>query len=115
MASRSGQKILPLGSIALDLSLLGFFRYPDFTLSSMQGVAGWLGYGLNVPSLDMILPVGISFYTFHTITYIVDSYRGVITPTRNFFEFSAYVSLFAQLVAGPINGFDRSKPISKGR
>jgi alginate O-acetyltransferase complex protein AlgI len=91
--------------ITLDLSLLGFFKYADFTLSSMKGVAGWLGYELNVPSLDIILPVGISFYTFHTITYIVDSYRGVITPTRNFFEFSAYVSLFAQLVAGPIVRF----------
>ena len=52
-----------------------------------------------------MLPVGISFYTFHTITYIVDSYRGVITPTRNLFEFSSYVSLFSQLVAGPIVRF----------
>ena len=71
----------------------------------MRGVAEWLDYGLNLPSLDIILPVGISFYTFHTITYIVDSYRGVITPTRNLFEFSAYVSLFSQLVAGPIVRF----------
>ncbi len=55
--------------------------------------------------LHIVLPVGISFYTFHTITYIVDSYRGVITPTRNLFEFSSYVSLFAQLVAGPIVRF----------
>ncbi len=50
-------------------------------------------------------PIGISFYTFHTISYIVDSYRGVIKPTRNFFEFAAYVSLFSQLVAGPIVRF----------
>ena len=50
-------------------------------------------------------PIGISFYTFHTISYIVDSYRGVIRPTRNFFEFAAYVSLFSQLVAGPIVRF----------
>src|SRR5262249_36509333 len=53
----------------------------------------------------IILPIGISFYTFHTISYIVDSYRGDIRPTRNFFEFSAYVSLFSQLVAGPIVRF----------
>ena len=91
--------------ITLDLSLLGFFKYADFTLSSMRGVAEWLDYGLNLPSLDIILPVGISFYTFHTITYIVDSYRGVITPTRNLFEFLAYVSLFPQLIAGPIVRF----------
>ena len=51
--------------------------------------------------INIILPVGISFYTFHTITYIVDSYRGTIRPTKNIFEFAAYVSLFSQLVAGP--------------
>ena len=60
---------------------------------------------ITVPHLDIILPIGISFYTFHTISYIVDSYRGVIKPTRNFFEFAAYVSLFSQLVAGPIVRF----------
>lgn len=54
---------------------------------------------------DVVLPVGISFYTFHTITYIVDNYRGTVKPTRNLFEFSAYVSLFSQLVAGPIVRF----------
>ncbi len=59
----------------------------------------------HLPVISVILPVGISFYTFHTITYVVDSYRGVITPTRNFFEFSCYVSLFSQLVAGPIVRF----------
>ncbi|MFO0926930.1 MAG: MBOAT family O-acyltransferase [Gemmataceae bacterium] len=55
-----------------------------------------------MPGWNIILPVGISFYTFHTITYIVDCYRGTIRPTRNLFEFAAYVSLFSQLVAGPI-------------
>jgi alginate O-acetyltransferase complex protein AlgI len=58
-----------------------------------------------IEPLNIILPVGISFYTFHTITYIVDSYRRRITPTRNFFEFACYVSLFSQLVAGPIVRF----------
>ena len=58
-----------------------------------------------MPHLNIVLPIGISFYTFHTITYIVDSYRGVIKPTRNFFEFATYVSLFSQLVAGPIVRF----------
>ena len=60
---------------------------------------------LKLAGLQIILPIGISFYTFHTITYIVDSYRGIIKPTRNFFEFAAYVSLFSQLVAGPIVRF----------
>ncbi|HKW01042.1 MAG TPA: MBOAT family O-acyltransferase [Vicinamibacterales bacterium] len=91
--------------IATDLALLGFFKYTNFLLDSVQHVARALGTDLSVPVLHIVLPVGISFYTFHTITYIVDSYRGVIRPTRNFFEFSAYVSLFSQLVAGPIVRF----------
>jgi alginate O-acetyltransferase complex protein AlgI len=90
--------------IIFDLTLLGVFKYTNFIVSTVNS----LPKELHIPhlrSLDIILPVGISFYTFHTITYIVDSYRGVITPTRNFFEFSCYVSLFPQLVAGPIVRF----------
>ena len=91
--------------IAVDLSLLGFFKYADFTLDSFRSVVHLAGADVQVPHLDIILPIGISFYTFHTISYIVDAYRRVITPTRNFFEFSCYVSLFSQLVAGPIVRF----------
>ena len=91
--------------IVVDLSLLGFFKYADFTLDSFRALAHLAGADVRVPHLDIILPIGISFYTFHTISYIVDSYRRVITPTRNFFEFSCYVSLFSQLVAGPIVRF----------
>ena len=91
--------------ICVDLCLLGFFKYAGFTLRSGQWLADSLGISAHFPVFDMVLPVGISFYTFHTITYIVDSYRGVIRPTRNLFEFSAYVSLFSQLVAGPIVRF----------
>jgi alginate O-acetyltransferase complex protein AlgI len=68
-------------------------------------VATWLKHPVQLTMLDVVLPVGISFYTFHTITYIVDSYRKVITPTTDFFEFACYVSLFPQLVAGPIVRF----------
>jgi len=91
--------------IVVDLALLGFFKYANFAMDSAQGVASWLGWDARLPHLNVILPVGISFYTFHTISYIVDSYRRVIRPTRNFFEFSTYVSLFSQLVAGPIVRF----------
>jgi alginate O-acetyltransferase complex protein AlgI len=91
--------------IAADLSLLGFFKYAGFALSTAQSAAEWLGVDARFPTLQIILPVGISFYTFHTITYIVDCYRGVVQPTRKFFEFSTYVSLFAQLIAGPIVRF----------
>jgi alginate O-acetyltransferase complex protein AlgI len=91
--------------IVVDLSLLGFFKYANFAVDTTRGVAHWLGQDVNLPHLNIILPIGISFYTFHTISYIVDSYRRVIRPTRNFFEFSAYVSLFSQLIAGPIVRF----------
>jgi len=91
--------------IVVDLSLLGFFKYANFTLEATQDVANLFGWEVSVPHYNIILPIGISFYTFHTISYIVDGYRRVIRPTRNIFEFAAYVSLFSQLVAGPIVRF----------
>jgi alginate O-acetyltransferase complex protein AlgI len=91
--------------ITVDLALLGFFKYTNFALDTARSVASVAGVDLHVPHLNIILPIGISFYTFHTISYIVDAYRGVITPTRNIWEFSTYVSLFSQLVAGPIVRF----------
>ena len=91
--------------IVVDLSLLGFFKYANFAVATAGSIAGWFGTDVTLPHLNIILPIGISFYTFHTISYIVDSYRRVIRPTRNLFEFSAYVSLFSQLIAGPIVRF----------
>lgn len=91
--------------ITIDLLLLGFFKYANFFLDNLDGLAEACGWQTSLLRLDVILPVGISFYTFHTITYIVDCYRGTIRPTRNVFEFTAYVSLFSQLVAGPIVRF----------
>jgi len=91
--------------ITIDLLLLGFFKYFDFGLATLASITAWLKHPITVHPIDIILPIGISFYTFHTITYIVDSYRRTITPTRNFFEFACYVCLFPQLVAGPIVRF----------
>jgi alginate O-acetyltransferase complex protein AlgI len=93
--------------IAIDLLLLGFFKYTNFILelsSSLQSRIGLEPHGLR---FDIVLPVGISFYTFHTISYIVDCYQRKVTPTKSFFEFAAYVSLFSQLVAGPIVRFSQ--------
>ncbi len=91
--------------IATDLALLGFFKYANFMVANINGVSSWFGGRAALPVLDIVLPIGISFYTFHTITYIIDAYRREITPTTNFFQFAAYVSLFSQLVAGPIVRF----------
>lgn len=91
--------------IAVDLALLGYFKYVNFGMETVATVLHWAGIPVHLPTLMVVLPVGISFYTFHTITYIVDSYRKVIRPTSNFFEFACYVALFPQLVAGPIVRF----------
>jgi alginate O-acetyltransferase complex protein AlgI len=91
--------------VTVDLLLLGFFKYANFVLRSIGAVSAFAGHAIPVAHFDIVLPIGISFYTFHTISYIVDSYRKTIRPTRNFFEFAAYVSLFSQLIAGPIVRF----------
>jgi alginate O-acetyltransferase complex protein AlgI len=91
--------------IVTDLALLAFFKYADFALDTFRSLSTWAGSPIAVPHFHVLLPIGISFYTFHTISYVVDAYRRVITPSRRFFEFSCYVSLFCQLVAGPIVRF----------
>jgi alginate O-acetyltransferase complex protein AlgI len=98
------RRLLLVAPIVVDLALLGWFKYVDFAIGTLNWARDWAGRPPLEP-LGILLPVGISFYTFHTITYIVDSYRGHIRPTRNFWEFACYVSLFSQLVAGPIVRF----------
>jgi alginate O-acetyltransferase complex protein AlgI len=99
------RRLLLVIPITADLAILGFFKYANFFVGSFGRLMNSVGAGVSVPHWNIVLPIGISFYTFHTISYIVDSYRGVVKPTRNIFEFSAYVSLFSQLVAGPIVRF----------
>ncbi|HTR67184.1 MAG TPA: MBOAT family protein [Terriglobales bacterium] len=99
------RKVFLVVPVTVDLLLLGFFKYYNFGLTATAAVAGWLKSPIHIHPLDIVLPIGISFYTFHTITYIVDSYRRHITPTKNFFEFACYVCLFPQLIAGPIVRF----------
>jgi alginate O-acetyltransferase complex protein AlgI len=99
------RKLCLIVPVSIDLCLLGFFKYAGFALDTTRGALALLGVRASIPSLHVILPIGISFYTFHTISYIVDAYRRKIVPTRDLFEFSCYVSLFSQLVAGPIVRF----------
>ena len=81
--------------------ILGFFKYYNFAVDSIHTVIP----SVAMPVLNVILPVGISFYTFHTISYVVDVASGRIRATKNVFEYLTYVSLFSQLVAGPIVRF----------
>jgi alginate O-acetyltransferase complex protein AlgI len=99
------RKLLLVVPITVDLCILAFFKYANFGLGIARDALHIAGAEITIPHLDVILPIGISFYTFHTISYIVDAYRRQITPTRSFWEFTAYVSLFSQLVAGPIVRF----------
>jgi alginate O-acetyltransferase complex protein AlgI len=85
-------------SVTAELTLLGIFKYYNFFAINLYALMP----GSTPPLLDVVLPIGISFYTFHTISYIVDVATGRVEATRNFFEYLAYVSLFSQLVAGPI-------------
>ncbi len=89
-------------SVGANLSLLGFFKYYGFFVDNFVSAFTLLGREIKPDSLDIILPVGISFYTFQTMSYTIDVYRRNINPTRDFIAFSAFVSFFPQLVAGPI-------------
>lgn len=89
-------------SIFANLSLLGFFKYYNFFTTELNTLFINLGIPSMLPSLDIILPVGISFYTFQTMSYSIDVYKKEVKPTRNFKDYALYVSFFPQLVAGPI-------------
>ncbi len=89
-------------SIGLNLGLLGFFKYFDFFIDGLADVIAAFGMQPHLPVLHVVLPVGISFYTFQTLSYAIDIYRRQLEPTRDFVAFAAFVSFFPQLVAGPI-------------
>jgi D-alanyl-lipoteichoic acid acyltransferase DltB (MBOAT superfamily) len=96
------KKTFLFASMVINLGILGFFKYWNFFIESFAMVLSQAGLNLNLPSLRIILPVGISFYTFQTMTYSVDIYRGEIKPTRDFLNYALFISFFPQLVAGPI-------------
>lgn len=89
-------------SVTVNLGLLGFFKYYNFFTDSLVTFLGHFGLSADPPLLNIILPVGISFYTFQTMSYSIDIYRRELVPTRNFFNFALFVAYFPQLVAGPI-------------
>ncbi len=96
------RKILLIISIVANLGILGFFKYYNFFIESFTDAFTWLGYSFSPVILNIVLPVGISFYTFQTMSYTIDVYRRRMAPTQDLMAFMAYVSFFPQLVAGPI-------------
>ena len=98
----SRRRWLLIGSIGGNLSILGFFKYYNFFAESLADMGERLGWTFHPGMLEVALPIGISFYTFQTLSYMIDVYRGTLKPTRNVIDFAAYVAFFPQLVAGPI-------------
>jgi D-alanyl-lipoteichoic acid acyltransferase DltB (MBOAT superfamily) len=89
-------------SILVNLGFLGFFKYYNFFIDNFLTAFSFFGFEIRANSLNIILPVGISFYTFQTLSYTIDVYKKKLTPTKDFIAFTAFVSFFPQLVAGPI-------------
>ena len=96
------RKIAVAANVALNLSILGCFKYLNFFIDSLSSVLNVLGWHVNMPLLQVVLPVGISFYTFQSLSYVFDVYRQKIGATTDAVAFLAYISFFPQLVAGPI-------------
>ena len=95
--SQKQRKVFLVLAVAGSLGMLGYFKYSDFFIANFNAVTG-----LNVPLLKVALPIGISFYTFQIMSYVVDVYRGTAKAQHNPFSLATYVSMFPQLIAGPI-------------
>ena len=100
------KKLILALSFVSNLGILFYFKYINFTLDIVTRILSKVNISMNVPVFDVILPVGISFYTFQALSYSVDVYRGEVAPEHDFFRYALFVSFFPQLVAGPI---ERSK------
>lgn len=96
------QKAFLVTSLVINFGILFLFKYFNFFGDSISALFSACGIGLQVPNLDVLLPVGISFYTFQAVGYSIDVYRGTIKAERNFITYALFVSFFPQLVAGPI-------------
>jgi len=96
------KKLLLTISLAGNLGLLGFFKYSDFAILQFNILGNYFDLSTEIPLFNLVLPLGISFYTFQTLSYTIDVYRGNLTPSKTLSEFALFVAFFPQLVAGPI-------------
>ncbi len=114
--SQRSRRALLLASLAVNLGLLGTFKYLGFFIDSAVALLRTFGLDSGAPTLALVLPVGISFYTFQTLSYTIDVYRGKLEPTRDALEFALFVAFFPQLVAGPIERASNLLPqVAKAR
>lgn len=96
------KRLVLITGIVLNLLILFFFKYFNFAAENLVAMMSWIGVSMKVPEFKVLLPVGISFYIFQALGYMIDVYRGDIKPEKNFFTYALFVSFFPQLVAGPI-------------
>ena len=108
--SQKIRRLVLIESIIVNLGLLGFFKYTDFLITSVNNI-----FGLSIDTLGIALPIGISFFTFQTMSYTIDCYRGEVKPENNFFTFMTYVCMFPQLIAGPIVRYETVSKELHGR
>ena len=109
------RKVLLWTSVAVNLGILGYFKYYNFFLENFISVFTIFGMTIKANTLNIILPVGISFYTFQTLSYTIDVYKRKLKPTNDFIAFAGFVSFFPQLVAGPIERASHLLPQIKNR
>jgi alginate O-acetyltransferase complex protein AlgI len=102
MTDQRRRRIVMWISIGFNLTMLGFFKYFNFFADNLQSLFAAIGWQLDFVTVRVLLPIGISFYTFVTMSYVIDVYRRDIEPTRNLVDFAVFVSYFPHLVAGPI-------------
>jgi len=101
-AARRRRGLILFVSMGTNLGLLAWFKYANFALQTAQDAAAMAGFSTAIPTINVLLPMGISFYTFQSMSYTIDVYRGRLAPLRDFTSFLLYISFFPQLVAGPI-------------
>src|SRR5437588_212408 len=104
-ASEPRRRLLLAASLTTNVGILAYFKYADFFFGSLNGIGRALGLGAGLPSLHILLPIGISFYTFNSMSYTIDIFRRRVEPTRNVLEYTTFVGLFPHLIAGPIVRF----------
>ncbi len=104
------KRLLLAVSVAVNLGFLAYFKYANFFIENFTEIIETVGFRSNISTLSIILPVGISFYTFQTMSYTIDVYRGKMSASKRLIDFAAYVSFFPQLVAGPIERAQRLLP-----
>lgn len=112
--AKTGRKLLLLISLSANLGLLFFFKYFNFTADSITQIFNYFGGDATAPAINVLLPIGISFYTFQTMSYTIDVYRQKLEPEPSLLNFATYVVMFPQLVAGPIERATNILPQLRG-